>query len=195
DPQGRDRAFKVRDSKGGVRTQTWHFPSRTECIACHNMAAKYAIGVQTAQMPAGQLHAFEEMGLFAKPLPSRPEEMPRLVAYHDEKQALNLRARSYLHANCGHCHRRWGGGNAEFQLIATWELGEMGIVNVRPAQGTFNIPGAKIVAAGDPYRSALFYRVSTVGPGRMPRMGSTVVDEPGTKLIHDWISSLPGTGL
>jgi putative heme-binding domain-containing protein len=195
DPQGRDRAFKVRDKNGGVRTQTWHFPSRTECIACHNMAAKYAAGFQTPQMSAEQLRAFEAMDLFTKPLPSAPEEMPRLVDYRDEKQDLNLRARSYLHGNCGHCHRKWGGGNAEFQLLATWELGEMGIVGVRPAQGAFNMPGAKIVAAGDPYRSALFYRISTVGPGRMPRLGSSVIDEEGAKLIHDWISKLPATGL
>jgi putative heme-binding domain-containing protein len=197
DPQGRDRAFKVRDAKapGGVRTQTWHFPGRAECIACHNMAAKYAIGVQTAQMPAAQLHDFEQMGLFSKPLPTPPEDMPRLVDSRDEKQDLNLRARSYLHANCGHCHRKWGGGNGEFQLIATWELGDMGIVNVRPSQGTFNIPGAKVVAAGDPYRSALFYRVSTVGPGHMPRLGANVVDEAGVRLLHDWIARLPGPGL
>ena len=206
DPQGKDRTFSLRDAKapGGRRQQTWHFPSRTECTACHNMAAKYAIGVQTAQMNkehdyggihANQLKTLEHIGLFSKALPAKTEEMARLVDYSDTRQNLNLRARSYLHANCSHCHRKWGGGNAEFQLVATWELGEMGIVGVRPAHGTFNIPNAHIVSAGDPYRSALFYRISTAGPGRMPRIGSNVVDEAGVKLIHDWIASLPTTGL
>jgi uncharacterized repeat protein (TIGR03806 family) len=198
EPQGRDRAYTVRDAKapGGKRTQTWHFPGRVECIACHNMAAKYAIGVQTAQMnTANQLQRFEQLGLFSNPLPTQPELMPHLVSYSDETKDLNLRARSYLHANCSHCHRRWGGGNAEFQLLATWELGEMGVVNVRPAQGAFGIVNAKIVAAGDPYRSALFYRMSTIGPGHMPRLGSNVIDEDGVKLVHRWIKQLPATGL
>jgi uncharacterized repeat protein (TIGR03806 family) len=197
DPQGRDRAFMVKDSNSPQgRQQTWHFPSRTECITCHNMAAKYAVGLQTLQMNThGQLERFDAMGMFTKPLPAHPDTMQRLANYHDPKHDLNLRARSYLHANCSHCHRRWGGGNAEFQLIATWDLGEMGIVNVRPSQGTFNIPGARLVVPGDPYRSVLFYRTCTVGSGRMPRLGSSVVDEAGVRLIHNWIAKMPGTGL
>jgi uncharacterized repeat protein (TIGR03806 family) len=206
DPQGKDRTFALKDAKApnGERKQTWHFPSRTECTACHNMAAKYAVGVQTAQMNkdhdyggavSNQLKTYEHIGLFSKPLPTPTEEMPRLVDYADASQNINLRARSYLHANCSICHRKWGGGNAEFQFVATWELGEMGIAGVRPAHGTFNIPNARILAPGDPYRSAMFYRMSTVGPGRMPRIGSNVVDEAGVKLIHDWIAQLATHGL
>jgi putative heme-binding domain-containing protein len=205
DPQGKDRAFALRDPKapGGKRQQTWHFPSRTECTACHNMAAKYVLGLQTLQMnrdhdydgvAANQLKAFEHAGLFTRPLPAPPAEMPRLVDYRDASQDVNLRARAYLHANCSHCHRKWGGGNAEFQLLATLELGETGTLGVRPQQGTFNIPNARIFAPHDPYRSVAFYRMSTVGPGRMPRIGSGVVDEAGVKLIHDWVAQLPGTG-
>ena len=44
--------------------------------------------------------------------------------YDDEKQPLDVRARSYLHSNCAHCHIKWGGGNAEFKLLATNSLGE-----------------------------------------------------------------------
>jgi uncharacterized repeat protein (TIGR03806 family) len=205
DPQGRDRAFSIQDKQapGGRRQQTWHFPSRTECTACHNMAAKYAVGVQTLQMNkdhdygdarANQLKTFEQIGLFKKPLSAPPDELPRLVDYRDESQNRDLRARSYLHANCSHCHRRWGGGNAEFQLLATFDLSETGTVNIRPGQGTFNIPNAKIIAPREPYRSALFYRISTAGPGRMPRIGSSVVDEAGVKLIHDWIAHIPAAG-
>lgn len=197
DPQGRDRVLTIRDPKapGGKRQQSWHFPSRTECTVCHNMAAKYALGVQTLQINGNQLRAFERLGLFTKPLPSRPEEMPRLVDYRDATQDLDLRARSYLHANCSHCHRKWGGGNAEFQLLATLELAEAGAVGVRPAQGTFEIANARVIAPRDPYRSILFYRMAKLGPGRMPRLGSNAVDEAGLRLIHDWIVRLPGTGV
>jgi putative heme-binding domain-containing protein len=197
-PQGVDRIFRVPDPKmaGGFRSQTWHVPGRTECIACHNMAAKYAIGVQTAQMNTNnQLRLFEQMGLFTQPLPQPPEQLPELVPYVNSNFDINLRARSYLHANCGHCHRTWGGGNSEMQLIATWELAEMGLVNVRPAHGTFQIPNARLIAPGEPFRSVLFYRLNTQGSGRMPRLDCHVIDEVGARLIHDWISQLPRAGL
>jgi putative heme-binding domain-containing protein len=41
----------------------------------------------------------------------------------------------------------------------------------------------------------MFYRMSTLGPGHMPRLGSNVIDEAGVRLIHDWIRQLPATGL
>lgn len=199
DPQGHDRTFMV---KG--RQQTWHFPSRTECMVCHNMSAKYVLGMQTMQMNvdhdhggvrANQLRTFEHLGLFTKPLPAPVEELPRLVDYRDRSQDVNLRARSYLHANCSHCHRKWGGGNAEFQLMARLELSETGTIGVRPGQGSFNIANAKLLVPGDPYRSVLYYRLATLGPAHMPRLGASVIDEAGVRLIHDWIAHLPGTGL
>jgi len=52
DKQGLDRKLTIRDtsSPGGVREQTWHFPSRSECTLCHTMPAKFALGVNTLQM-------------------------------------------------------------------------------------------------------------------------------------------------
>jgi putative heme-binding domain-containing protein len=204
DPQGRDSLLTIRDPKapGGRRQLSWHFPSRTECTVCHNVAAKYVLGLQTLQVnrdhgtpTANQLHTFERLGLFTKPLPSPPAEMPRLVDYRDAMQDLDPRARSYLHANCSHCHRKWGGGNAEFQLLATLELSDTGAAGARPTQGTFNIVNARVIAAHDPYRSVLLYRMAKRGPGRMPRLGSDEVDEAGLQLIHDWIARLPGAGV
>lgn len=202
DPQGLDRAFTVKDEKApeGKRRQNWHFPSRTECTTCHNMSAKYVLGLQTLQAnrehpdyAGNQLKIFSDIGIFTKSLPP-VSELPSLVDYRHEGKDLNLRARSYLHANCSHCHRKWGGGNAEFQFLATLDLADTG-TSVRPGQGNFNIANARVLAPHDPYRSILFYRMSTLGPGRMPRIGSTVVDEAGVKLIHDWIAHLPGAGL
>lgn len=202
DPKGLDRKLSIIDASapGGRRKQTWHFPSRTECAVCHNMAAKYVLGAQTLQMNkdhnfdgsrANQLRMLERLNIFTKPLPKPPEEMARLADYRSDREDLAARARSYLHANCAHCHRKWGGGNADFQLLATLDAQEMGTIGVRPAQGTFGIPHARILAPGDPYRSIVFYRMSLVGPGHMPRLGSNMIDEQGLKLVHDWIEQLP----
>jgi len=205
DPQGMDRTLTIQDptAPNGQRQQTWHFPGRAECTICHNMAAKYVVGLNTlqanrdfdyGQVVDNQLRTFEHLGLFTKPLPQPPAELPKLVNYADPSPGLAERARSYLHANCFHCHRKWGGGNAEFRLSATLELADMGIVGVKPAHGGFYIPGAEILAAGDPFRSVLFYRTMKLGPGRMPRLGSSVVDEAGVRLLHEWISQMPRAG-
>jgi uncharacterized repeat protein (TIGR03806 family) len=203
DPLGMDRTFTIEDESvaGGKRLQTWHFPSRTECTVCHNMAAKYVLGINTLQMnrdhqygdvAANQMETFRHLGLFADELPKKKAiDFPKLVDYRDASRDLDLRARSYLHANCSHCHRKWGGGNGEFLLLATVDLPEMGIANVKPSHGGFSMPGGKILTPGDPFRSVLFYRAAKLGPGRMPRMGSSVVDEAGLKLLHDWIANLP----
>ncbi len=201
DPSGTDLTLSIADSaaEDGRRTQTWHVPGRAECTVCHNMAAKYVLGINTLQMNhefdygterANQLDIFVRLGLFSDVLPQSSEQLPHLVDYRDESLDTSARARSYLHANCSHCHRKWGGGNAEFRLLTTIDLGDMGIADVPVAHGGFYIPNARIVARGAPHRSALYYRMAKLGPGRMPRLGSTVVDETGLRLIRDWIAGL-----
>jgi uncharacterized repeat protein (TIGR03806 family) len=202
DAGGLDRTFSIRDphAPGGVRQQTWHFPSRAECTLCHTMPAKFSLGVNTLQMNkdhdyggvvANQLRTLEHLGLFTKPLPAPPEQLPRLGNYEDESLDLNQRARAYLHANCAHCHMKWGGGNAEFQLLATLDLKDLGIVNTRPGQGSFDIPDARVLVPGEPARSLLYHRMTRLGLGRMPHVASSVVDDKAVKLLHDWIKQLP----
>jgi hypothetical protein len=202
DAAGLDRTFTIKDADapGGKRTQTWHFPSRAECTLCHTMPAKYALGVNTLQMNrefdyggrvANQLRTLEHLGLFTRPLPKPPEDLPRLVDYTDARQDLDRRARSYLHANCSHCHMKWGGGNAEFQLLATLDLKDTDTLNTRPGQGTFDLPDPRILVAGEPGRSLALYRMRKLGLGRMPHVASSVVDEEGAKLIEEWIKGLP----
>jgi putative heme-binding domain-containing protein len=65
------------------------------------------------------------------------------------------------------------------------------LVGLRPSHGTFALDDAAVVAAGDPTKSVLYYRMATLGRGRMPHFGSSVVDAQGLKLIGDWIEGLP----
>lgn len=48
---------------------------------------------------------------------------------------------------------------------------------------------ARIVKAGDPVKSVMFNRVSKVGPGRMPPMGSETPDARAVGLLLQWILS------
>ena len=197
---GLDKILTIRDGKTGTNIrQKYHFPSRAECTLCHTMAAKFALGVNTLQMnrdfkyadrTMNQLQRLESMGVFTKPLPKPPEKLPKLIDYRDRKQPLATRAKAYLHSNCGHCHIKWGGGNADFKLLATLPVDKMGIINTQPGQGTFNIPGAKILVPGDPHRSLIYHRMKLTGLGRMPHIATSVVDEEATQLIHDWIKEM-----
>ncbi len=202
--EGLDRTYEIVDPKaeGGKRALTWRFPSRAECTLCHTMSAKYALGVNTLQMNkdhdyggviANQLATLEHLGVFTEPLPKRPKDLPRVVDYADESQELNLRARSYLHANCSHCHRKWGGGNAEFQLLASLPLAETGTIGVRPGQGLFDLADPRILVPGETDRSMTLFRMKRLGLGRMPHIASNVVDEDAVKLIDEWIRQLPKT--
>ena len=201
DKQGLDRTYTIRDPNvaGGKRQQTWHFPSRAECTLCHTMPAKYVLGLNTLQLnkdhqydgvSLNQLDAFQQMGLFHEPLPVTPDKLPRLVDHKNPQQNLDRRARSYLHSNCSHCHMKWGGGNAEFQLLATLPLSETGTLNVRPGHGGFEIDRPGIIVPGDPARSMIAFRMAKLGLGRMPHIASSIVDEQAVKLIGEWIREL-----
>jgi hypothetical protein len=167
---------------------------------CHTVTAKYALGVNTMQLNkdhdyggaiANQLATLEHLGLFDRRLPAVPEKLPKLVDYRDPKADLDARARAYLHANCSHCHRKWGGGNADFQLLATLPLKDTGTLNVPPGQGTFDLKDPRILVPGEPDRSLILYRMKLLGLGRMPHIASRVVDERAVQLVHDWIQQLP----
>lgn len=197
--KGMDRILKVKVG-GKVVEQNYRFPSRAECTLCHTNAAKFALGVNTLQMNrdhdyggvrANQLATLEHIGLFTKPLPKPAEELPRLADFDNEKLPVDVRARSYLHSNCSHCHMKWGGGNAEFKLLVTLPLKEVGVVDVPPAHGSFGLKDAKLLVPGSPERSVLLQRIAMTGLGRMPHIGSRVVDEKAVEFLRAWIQQLP----
>ena len=203
DAKGSSRTIAVADpaAPGGKRTLDYRIHARVECILCHNPwvekkttifgpQSASPLGLNTAQMnrecPYGerrinQLTAFNEMGLLA--WTPEPGKLPRLANPYDESGDLEQRARSYLQVNCSHCHQFNAGGTANIALGIEVPLAETKTVGVKPIQGTFNIPGARIIAPGDPERSVLYYRISKLGGGRMPRVGSNQVDERAVRLI------------
>lgn len=201
DGRGLDREYTIRDATepDGTRRQKWHFPSRAECTLCHTMSAKYVLGINTLQMNkdhdyggvvANQLRTFDHLKLFSKPLPDAPEKLSRLADYRDSHESVDTRARSYLHANCSHCHRKWGGGNAEFQLLAPLPLAETGTVDVPPGQGHFGLNNPRYIVPGEPERSMVYHRMSLNSLGRMPHVASNVIDREALDLIAEWIKQL-----
>jgi putative heme-binding domain-containing protein len=93
--------------------------------------------------------------------------------------------------NCSICHRNGAGGAVAIHLNFDKPLNDLRALDEKPTRGDFGLLGARILASGDPYRSTLFYRIATEGAGRMPHIGSRLVDERGVALVRDWIQSLP----
>jgi uncharacterized repeat protein (TIGR03806 family) len=192
---GTDRAYEVRDARaaGGKRSQTWHYPSRVECMVCHSRAANFVLGPSLLQMNQGdQLRRLEELGVFQeKPaLPKKADEPRQLVNPYDRGQPLEARARSYLHANCAQCHVEAGGGNAQMQLEYATPRDKMKVIDVKPLHDTFGIKDAKLIVPGDPDRSILYQRLKRRGAGQMPPLATAVVDDEAAQVIHDWIKAM-----
>ncbi len=209
---GAERTYVVKDPAfpGGKREQVWSYPARSQCLICHNPWAQHTLAFNPLQLNrdidlagdrVNQLMALEGMGVIKRltenrqPAPPFTRESvakePDLCDPYAPSGDVTRRARSYLHANCGHCHRFGGGGAVELELYASLTLDKMKVLDVTPRQGTFDLPDGRIIAGGDPNRSVLYYRMSKFGRGRMPHLGSDWPDEAGLAVIHDWIRSLP----
>ncbi len=208
---GRDQTFEVRDNQapGGVRKQTWHYPSRVECMVCHSRAANWVLGLTEMQMnkvhayparPANQLRTLEHLGVFKGKLPRpetgtnqprNPESYRKLVNPYDRSASLDFRARSWLHANCAQCHVPAGGGNAMMELEINTPRAKMNVINAKPQHTSFEVPDAKLIVPGQPEKSVLFLRVSRRGPSQMPPLASNRVDEDAVALLREWIRTMP----
>ena len=177
---------------GGRRELNWHFASRAECLLCHNQLYGTVNGFTPEQIGGpdskGQLHKLIQLGLVRE----RAQPVRKILADPRNTNAtLAERARSYLHANCSHCHHQGGGGATVFDLYNHLPLARTKLINLEPAQGHFGLEDSRVVAPGDPYRSVLLYRMAKQGNGRMPHLGSKKIDPLGVKLIHDWIADMP----
>jgi uncharacterized repeat protein (TIGR03806 family) len=183
-----------------VGTQTWTFPSRSDCVACHSEAAGRSLGLELGQLNgdytypstnkiANQLKTLDHIGMFDKPL-GKPVE--QLIAYPDPygTAALETRARAYLHSNCSNCHRPKGGGLGNMDLRFGTAFVDTKSCNVDPEAGGLGVAGSKLVVPGAPDKSILSLRPHSPAANRMPPLGSSVVDDPGMKVLDDWIRGI-----
>jgi putative heme-binding domain-containing protein len=198
---------EVRDA-GGKGSRLWQFPSRSQCLLCHNNQSEYALAFLPEQLNrpgAGgrnQLVSLTERGYVrragtdGRPLPpfdAASAARERKVADpEDAARPLAARARGYLHANCGHCHFEHGGGTVALRLQFSVPDAEMKAVGVRPSRGDFGLPDAYIIKPGEPWASVLYYRMAKFGRDRMPHVGAERPDEAGLRLIEEWITGMAG---
>jgi uncharacterized repeat protein (TIGR03806 family) len=195
--EGMEESFNIHDN-GVIRTQVWRYPSQSECLACHTAQGGHALGFNTPQLNrdrdyrgtvTNQIAALSAAGYFTAPVQGvhALRDLPRL---DDESVSLQARVRAYLAVNCAQCHHPGGRGLWDGRLFTPLSLAN--IVN-GPLMNDRGNAENRVVKPGAPEHSVLLTTMQRIGSGRMPPLGSSVVDEAGVELLRRWIvSELPG---
>lgn len=185
---------------GASSPQTYEYPSRAACAACHTAAAGYVLGIGTAQLngaypyplaTANQLTTLNHIGLFSADI-GPAAGYPVRVDPADGRQPLAARARAYLDSNCAQCHQPGGPAPTDIDLRATTPIASTNLVGVTPQAGDLGIAGARRIVAGDRARSVLWERMRRLDANRMPNLASHVVDADGVALVGQWIDAGAG---
>jgi uncharacterized repeat protein (TIGR03806 family) len=188
-------------SESGEVHQTWYYPSRQDCLSCHTANAGGVLGVKTRQLnraftyPSGvsdnQLRTWNHLGLFAPGFKEADvSSFAALASTADASKPLTDRARSYLDANCAHCHRP-GGTVANFDARYDTPLARQSLID-GPVLIDQGIDHPRVISPHDIWRSIAYMRVNTVGDIKMPPLARETIDQQGVQLLNEWITAMPG---
>lgn len=192
-------------NEGGTMMQNnYRIPAQSQCRSCHQSHGKLSIiGLRTAQLDRdfddghgsmNQLQRFVERGFLPANTPVAGPHT-RLVALDDPNASVELRARSYMDANCSHCHIN-GGYASE---ITTLRLRLVDTVASTPLQlgscmrSKRSLDGRRyVVVPGMPDQSEMLTRLYAPNPfDHMPRSTNQFVHEDAVSVIRAWITALP----
>jgi hypothetical protein len=171
----------------------WKIPSRADCLGCHTTTKGRSLGPETRQMnrvhvypgalAANQLTTLAHIGL----IPANFEDasmQPAFPQLDDTSASVESRVRTYLHANCSHCHPAPG---AKPDLLFDTTLANTHLCEAP----TFGVPGGSlIIAPGDAAHSIIDIRMNDLGQYRMPKLGSSRVDTRVIPLLESWINGM-----
>ncbi len=179
------------DEQGVRRDQLFHVPSASQCASCH---ADRALGFRSRQLDRtfeygdgtrDQIAHFARIGLIDQRPPAHV-----LLSDPSGDAPLAARARSYLDANCSHCHGE--GGSAE-RTDLFWDLEHTTRQELPSCRTTRSIDGRDhVLVPGHPEQSAFLARMRAGNPRvHMPRGPAKLPDPAGIALLSAWVASLP----
>ncbi|SDE82098.1 hypothetical protein [Epilithonimonas hungarica] len=199
---GSTQSITFKKQNGDVISTDYRIPSEDNCFACHRLDGK-AIPIGTKPQNLNNIYNYSTTNIKNQLqklvdegyLASYPATINSTVDYHDTSKPVDIRLRSYLDANCSHCHQqnaRCDYRALRLQFNQTTNLTNLGVclTAAEPVSSTIS----KIVAPGNYNKSVMHYRLqSTDGSNMMPLLGRTVVHDEGLLLVQEWISSLTQT--
>lgn len=193
-PEGQDAVYPVQEG-GTVREQAWRFPSRYECQLCHTAAANYILGFNTAQfngdqnyglVTTNQIIALRDAG-YLENAPPTVHSLRALARIDDESVSREYRVRSYLAVNCAQCHQP--GGTARGSWDARIHVPTLSAAII---EGDLNNveghSGNKVIKPKSVEQSMILSRMTRIGPGRMPPLASTLIDQRAVALLTAWVT-------
>ncbi len=184
--------------------QRYLVPNVNQCGGCHERDdAMHLLGPLTRQMNRevtrdgdviGQLGWLAAQGV----LGSDPtaDGLPALADPFGDAE-VELRARSYLDANCSHCHREGGGGGRSGLTLLASETDPVsyGVCKPPVAAGAGAGGRSHDIVPGLPDESIVTYRMASTDPEiKMPELPNLLSDAAGVALIEEWIAGMTPQG-
>lgn len=186
---------------GEIVTTDYRIPSDAECFACHKInETATPIAVKPQNLNHNHTYGTTSMNILQKLvtqgyLNSYPSSIVSTVDYHDTTQPLGLRLRSYLDANCAHCHQdqaRCYYRPIRLTFSQTNIDSNIGICLVADEEISPTLQ--KVITPGNFNKSIMHYRlISNDESQRMPLLGRTIVHDEGVALLEQYILSLTQT--
>lgn len=183
-------------------------PDLKQCKGCHSETenAVTPIGIKARQMnrfylyPDGvtrnQLQYLAELGMLSG-LPSDPDAIPHLPPWEDLGNSLEKRARSYLEANCAHCHNPRGPAKSSglYLYASVTNPVQYGVCKPPVAAGRGAGPGRRYnIVPGNPDASILVFRMESLDPTiMMPEIGRRLSHWEAIEVIRQWIAEMSGS--
>lgn len=197
------KEIEYTDDNDEVQNQEWYFPTRGQCLTCHNSNAGFVLGGRSAQynrtivypstgIEDNQIRTWNHLGFFSKPIDeSTIGQLPKLVPLNDPNASDELKVRSYLDANCAFCHRP-NGVDAAFDARFRIPLKDQHLINT-PVIGRNSTPGNFIVKPKDLAHSELWIRDDSLGEIAMPPLAKHKLDQAYLSTLAAWILSIDTT--
>ena len=187
------------DTTGADVSFTYRVPNTVQCGNCHGGTGETELlGVRTDQLNrlhpydgamTNQLDHFVSLGWLA----TRPAGAA-LPDYNDAALPLNERARSYLDANCSHCHREHGAAEQSGLWLgyAQPEGVRIGLCKPPVAAGRGTGGRTVAIAPGSADDSIMVFRMESTEAGvKMPELPTVLAHTEGAALIRQWIDAMP----
>ena len=106
---------------------------------------------------------------------------------------MEAAARSYLDANCGHCHNPHGPANTSGMMLDFFEKDpeRLGVKKTPVAAGRGSGNRKFGIVPGKPDESILVLRMESDDPGiRMPELGRQLAHKEGLYIVKAWIKNM-----
>ncbi len=174
----------------------YHFPDELTCEACH-YSGRPVLGFSLEQLNfrydygvarENQLAALRDADLLEDG-PVAATRPPLVSPGDPEEPDLEARARSWLHANCAHCHRP-GGWASSIGMDLRYEVPTDETATCGERTRYYGLFGPDRIVPGDPDGSGIVMRMREEGLSRMPPIGVSVIDPTGEAIVTRWIASL-----